>query len=73
MVYLAYDSLTPEIIQEHQVIINCTPLGTFPNTQDCPDIPYHAITDKHLLFDLIYNPEETTFLRLGKLQGANHL
>lgn len=65
-----YNSLTSSVIAEHQIIINCTPLGTFPNTAHCPDIPYHAITKKHLLFDLIYNPEETTFLKKGREQGA---
>ena len=65
-----YDSLTSEIIATHHLIINCTPLGTFPNINDCPDIPYKAITNQHLLYDLIYNPEETTFLKKGKDQGA---
>lgn len=65
-----YDSLTPEIIAEHHLIINCTPLGTFPNIDDCPNIPYDAITNKHILYDLIYNPEETTFLSKGKHKGA---
>ena len=65
-----YESLTPEVIAEHHLIINCTPLGTFPNIDDCPNIPYEAITSKHLLYDLIYNPEETTFLRKGKTKGA---
>jgi len=65
-----YDSLSSEVIAEHHLIINCTPLGTFPNIDDCPNIPYEAITSKHLLYDLIYNPEETTFLRKGKTKGA---
>lgn len=65
-----YESLTPEVIAEHHLIINCTPLGTFPNIDVCPNIPYEAITSKHLLYDLIYNPEETTFLRKGKTKGA---
>jgi len=65
-----YNSLTPEIIAEYHLIINCTPLGTFPNIKDCPDIPYKFITNKHLLYDLIYNPEETIFLKKGKKQGA---
>lgn len=65
-----YDSLTETVIKAHLIIINCTPLGTFPNINDCPDIPYNAISNKHLLFDLIYNPEETTFLKKGKKNGA---
>ena len=69
-VSLTYDSLTDEIIEEHQIIINSTPLGTFPNIEDCPNIPYKALTNNHILFDLIYNPEETKFLKLGKQQKA---
>ena len=58
------------IISKHQIIINCTPLGTHPNANQCPDIPYDAISNEHLLFDLIYNPEATKFLTIGKLRGA---
>jgi shikimate dehydrogenase len=65
-----YNTLTESIIKEHQIIINSTPLGTFPNIDDCPNIPYNAITNLHILFDLIYNPEETKFLKLGKKQQA---
>lgn len=65
-----YDSLTESIITEHQIIINCTPLGTYPNIENCPNIPYKAITSNHILYDLIYNPEETKFLKLGKKNGA---
>ncbi len=65
-----YSSLTNKIISEHQIIINCTPLGTYPNTENFPDVPYTAITDKHLLYDLVYNPSETVFLKKGKQQGA---
>jgi len=69
-VSFTYESLTENIIKEHQIIVNSTPLGTFPNVEDCPAIPYSAITSNHILFDLIYNPEETKFLRLGKQQQA---
>ncbi|MFI1770416.1 shikimate dehydrogenase family protein [Thalassobellus citreus] len=65
-----YETLTETVIKEHQIIINCTPLGTFPNIDNCPDIPYNGITSHHILFDLIYNPEETTFLKHGREQGA---
>jgi len=68
--YYTYEMLSEEIISSHQIIINCTPLGTFPNTNICPNIPYDALTEKHLLYDLIYNPEETKFLSIGKLKGA---
>lgn len=68
--HLSYNELTTEIITNHKLIINCTPLGTSPNTNAYPNIPYKGITDKHLLFDLIYNPKLTIFLKLGKDQGA---
>ena len=65
-----YETLTQSIVKQHKIIINCTPLGTFPNVNDCPDIPYNGITNHHILFDLIYNPEETTFLKNGKKNNA---
>lgn len=68
-----YDTLSEEDIKQHSIIINCTPLGTFPNIEDSPNIPYNAITNNHILFDLIYNPEETTFLKLGKEKNATTL
>lgn len=67
---LGYQDLTDEIMRTHTVIVNCTPLGMFPEIDACPDIPYELITAQHLLFDCIYNPEETLFLRKGKAQGA---
>ena len=67
---LTYDELTPEIMQEFTVIINCTPVGMFPHTDACPALPYECLTGKHLLFDLIYNPEETLFMKKGAAQGA---
>jgi len=65
-----YQTLTEKIIKNHHIIINCTPLGTSPDTNVCPPIPYDAITKEHLLYDLIYNPEETKFLTIGKIKGA---
>ena len=67
---LSYTDLKPQTILEHQLIINTTPVGMFPKAQDAPDIPYSFIISQHLLFDLIYNPEETEFLKRGKQQGA---
>ena len=67
---IAYNSLTENTIKSHQIIINCTPLGTFPNIENKPNISYKYIGSQHLLYDLIYNPSETTFLKLGKQQGA---
>ncbi|PCI04871.1 MAG: shikimate dehydrogenase [Flavobacteriaceae bacterium] len=67
---IAYVDITEEIMLEHLVIVNCSPVGTFPNTDVCPDIPYPFITGNHVLFDLIYNPAETLFLTKGKSNGA---
>lgn len=67
---LTYQDLTEEIIQEHLLIINATPQGMFPDVETCPDIPYKHLTSKHLLYDLVYNPGLTEFLRKGKLKGA---
>ncbi|MGC1473375.1 MAG: shikimate dehydrogenase [Psychroserpens sp.] len=69
-VKFTYESLSVEDIKVYQIIINSTPLGTFPDVNSCPDIPYDGITEQHLLYDLIYNPEETKFLKTGKAQGA---
>lgn len=67
---ISYDDLTEELIKNYQIIINCTPLGTHPNIQDCPNIPYNLLSENHFLYDLIYNPPETMFLKKGKKQGA---
>lgn len=67
---LGYKDLTPEIMAEHTIIVNCTPLGMYPDVNSCPDIPYELISARHLLFDCVYNPEETLFLQKGKAQGA---
>lgn len=69
-IQFSYDTISETDIKNHQLIINCTPLGTFPNIEDCPDIPYQAINKNHILFDLIYNPEETRFLKQGKKNKA---
>ena len=67
---ISYDNLSEETIKTHTIIINCTPLGTYPNTKNYPDIPYQFLTKTHLLYDLIYNPSETVFLSKGKEKGA---
>ena len=59
-----------DVLMEHEMIINCSPLGTFPEVKAKPDIPYEFLTDKHLLFDLIYNPKRTAFLKMGENAGA---
>lgn len=65
-----YEDLSEEIIQNNTIIINCTPVGTFPNTDSAPEIPYQFITKNHLIYDLIYNPAETLFLKKCKENGA---
>lgn len=67
---LRYSSLSSEIISEYKIIINASPVGTYPNVNACPDILYRHLTKNHLLYDLVYNPEETLFLKKGKAQGA---
>nr|WP_325289144.1 shikimate dehydrogenase [uncultured Bacteroides sp.] len=67
---LTYSELTPEIMQEHTVIVNTTPLGMYPKVDFCPDIPYDQLTTNHLLYDLLYNPSETLFMKMGMERGA---
>ena len=67
---LTYDELTPEIMREHALIVNTTPLGTFPDEHECPPIPYDTLTSQHYLYDLIYNPRETEFMKRGQAVGA---
>jgi len=67
---LSYDQLDVEIIATHHLIINCTPLGTHPNIDHKPALPYGELTEQHFLFDLIYNPPTTAFLRSGQEHGA---
>lgn len=66
----SYNDITPEIIHEYTLLINCTPLGMSPKTDLCPDIPYKHISTDHYLYDLIYNPETTLFLEKGLERGA---
>lgn len=67
---IQYQQITPEMLAEYTVIVNCTPCGMAPHFNKCPDIPYEALSKQHLLYDLIYNPDETLFLKKGKAQGA---
>lgn len=67
---VAYADLTAETVAEHRLIINATPVGMYPAIDNAPALPYGAITAKHILFDLIYNPAQTKFLTLGATQGA---
>jgi len=67
---ITYASLSPEIIAAHTLLINTSPVGTFPNVDEAPNLPYEAISSKHHLYDLVYNPAETKFLALGAAHGA---
>ena len=67
---LTYRELTPEVMQQYKVIVNCTPVGMYPKVDECPDIPYDLLTPEHLLYDLLYNPDETLFMKKGRAQGA---
>jgi shikimate dehydrogenase len=67
---LSYEQLTPSVIDQHKLIVNTTPLGMYPNTVEAPPIPYQCLSPEHFLFDLIYNPEKTLFLKKGEERGA---
>jgi shikimate dehydrogenase len=68
--HIIYYNLTEPVFSHSKVIVNCTPLGMFPNIESCPDIPYYLIDNSYLLIDLIYNPSKTLFLKKGEEQGA---
>ena len=68
---IQYESITPDVIKEYNVIVNCTPLGMFPKTEECPLLPYEAMDSRTILYDLIYNPDETLFMKRGAAYGAN--
>lgn len=67
---ITYRDINSRIMSEHKIIINATPAGMFPDTGDCPPLPYSYITGYHLLYDLVYNPAETLFLKKGAEAGA---
>ena len=67
---LTYDEITPGIVREYNVIVNCTPLGMYPKTDVCPALPYEAMDSHTLLYDLLYTPDETLFMAKGREQGA---
>ena len=68
---ICYEDITPEVVKEYNVIVNCTPLGMYPKTEECPFLPYEAMDEKNILYDLIYNPDETLFMKKGAEHGAN--
>jgi len=65
-----YEELNETVLSNHQIIINCSPIGTYPKVDEAPAIPYQFINQQHYFFDLVYNPAETKFLQLAKQQGA---
>jgi shikimate dehydrogenase len=68
--FLSYADINEELMSRYNVVVNCTPVGQFPNNNNQHDIPYQFVNDQHLFFDLIYNPSETVFLKLASLKGA---
>lgn len=67
---ISYQQIDESVIRDHQVIINTSPLGMYPNIDECPPLPYQALTSQHYLFDLVYNPAKTLFLQKGDERGA---
>jgi shikimate dehydrogenase len=67
---IGYDEVTPEVLRGRRLVINTTPLGMYPKIDECPQLPYEALTADHYLYDLVYNPEKTLFLQKGEEQGA---
>lgn len=67
---ITYKDINKDIIKSHNVIINCSPIGTSPKTDECPELPYHFLDSNNLLYDLVYNPSETLFLKSGRERGA---
>lgn len=65
-----YDNITPEMMKEYNVIVNCTPCGMYPHTDECPNLPYEAIDEHKILYDLLYNPDLTLFMEKGAERGA---
>ena len=67
---ITYEEVTPELIRDYHVVVNCTPCGMYPKADECPPLPYDAMDSHHLLYDLIYNPDETRFMQKGIERGA---
>ena len=67
---IQYKDITPDVVKEYNVIVNCTPSGMFLHYDECPDLPYEALDNHNLLYDLIYNPDETLFMKKGRERGA---
>ena len=67
---IQYDAVEESTLSQHNLIVNASPVGTYPKIEDSPDLPYQWLTKDHILFDLIYNPLETKFLKIGKERGC---
>lgn len=67
---ITYNDITKDLLQDYTVIVNCSPVGMFPKVDECPVLPYEAMNENHLLYDLVYNPLETLFMKKGAAQGA---
>ncbi len=67
---LSYEMLSPEVMADHTVVVNCSPVGMFPHVDKCPAIPYELLSGRHLLYDLVYNPLDTLFMQWGRERGA---
>ena len=67
---LSYEMLTPEVMADCTVVVNCSPVGMFPHVDECPAIPYELLSGRHLLYDLVYNPLDTLFMQRGREHGA---
>ncbi|MBR1521503.1 MAG: shikimate dehydrogenase [Bacteroidaceae bacterium] len=67
---ITYNDITPDTLKEYEVIVNCSPVGMFPHVDERPALPYEAMSEANLLYDLVYNPEETLFMKKGAEQGA---
>ena len=67
---ITYEEVTAEVLKEYEVIVNCSPVGMYPHVDECPALPYEAMNENSLLYDLVYNPLETLFMKKGAEQGA---
>lgn len=67
---LSYEMLSPEVMADHTVVVNCSPVGMFPRVDECPAVPYELLSGRHLLYDLVYNPLDTLFMQRGRERGA---
>lgn len=68
---IQYKDITPDVVKEYNVIVNCTPCGMYPHVDECPELPYEAMDTHTILYDLIYNPDETMFMKRGAEHGAS--